>query len=58
MTDTERLKLVEDIRFQIERMMWKVEIENRAKIQSFTVKFEKGTVKSVHVKIIDHAEVH
>lgn len=51
MTDPERLKLAEDIRFQIERMMWKVEIENRVKIRSFRVKMENGAVKSVRVEI-------
>lgn len=58
MSDTERQKLQEDLRFQIERMLFKRtnryssdEIANLVKIQSFTVAMEKGTVKSVRVKI-------
>ena len=50
MTDSERHKLAEDLRFQIERILWKVEIENKTKIQSFTVKMDNGNVKSVIVK--------
>lgn len=51
MTDHERHKLAEDLRFQIERILFKVEIDNKVKIQSFTVKMDKGNVKSVIVKI-------
>lgn len=51
MTDQERHKLAEDLRFQIERILFKVEIDNKVKIQSFTVTMEKGTVKNVRVKV-------
>ena len=56
MTDSERFKLQEDIRFQIERILFKVEIDNKVKIQSFTVTMDRGTVKSVKVKV--DAETH
>ena len=51
MTDQERHKLEESLRFHLERILWKVEIDNQKKIQSFTVKMDNGSVKSVIVKV-------
>lgn len=51
MTDQDKIKLQEDLRFQIERLIWKVEIDNLVKIGSFTVTMEKGAVKSVKCKL-------
>ncbi len=52
MTDLDKIKLEETLRFQIERLIWKVEIDNLVKIGSFTVTMEKGAVKSVKAKLI------
>ena len=52
MKQPEQIKLEEDIRFQIERLIWKVEIDNLVKISSFTVNMVKGAVKSVKVKLM------
>jgi len=56
MKTPQQYKTEENLRFQIERILWKVEIEGKAKIKSFTVNLEKGSVKSVKCKF--DAETH
>lgn len=49
---SEQVKLAEELRFQIERMILvnKFDLDTLKKIQSFTVKMANGAVKSVTVK--------
>lgn len=47
----QQAKIAESLRFYLEQSFWKFEIDNKVKIQSFTVKMEAGAVKSVTVKI-------
>ena len=51
MKTPEHIKLEEDLRFQIERMLWITKIDNLKNINSFTVTIQKGAVKSVRVKV-------
>lgn len=51
MKTPDQIKIEENLRFFIEQMIMKHEIEGLKSIQSFTVNLQNGAVKSVKIKL-------